>query len=188
MSTGNIIKVKKIEAENKRRLLAQNPYLTDNSGIYVLRRFDENGFKYGYVGQAKHILTRLAQHIAGYEQHIDLSLRKHGLHSDDNPYGWFVLGIEYPENELDDREQHYIKKLADLGYQLRNKTSGSQGKGKVAIADNKPAKGYYDGKKQGRRDVIKELKQVVKYLEITPKNDGKLAGRMVQKFWEIIGD
>lgn len=187
MNTVNIIKAKAIEVKNKKLLLELNPYLTDESGIYIFRRKDEMGFKYGYVGQAKHILTRLAQHLVGYEQHIDLSLKKHGLWSEDNPHGWFVFAVEYPESELDQKEQYHIKELADKGYQLRNKTSGSQGKGKSAIADNKPAKGYYDGKKQGRSDVIKELRQVVKYLQITPKNDGKLASRMLNKFWEIVG-
>lgn len=186
MNTGNIIKAKAIEAENKKRLLEINPFLTDNSGIYVFTR-EENGFRYAYVGQAKHVLTRLAQHLVGYEQHVDLSLKSHGLWSEDNPCGWFVIQHECAECELNEQEQLYIKKYADSGYQLRNKTSGSQGKGKAGIADNKLAKGYYDGKKQGMSDVIKDLRQVVKYLQITPKNDGKLAMRMLDKFWEIVG-
>ena len=64
---------KAIEAKNKKRLLEVNPYLNEGSGIYFLTRTDENGFKYAYVGQAVHILTRLAQHMVGY-QHIDLSI------------------------------------------------------------------------------------------------------------------
>lgn len=191
MSNGKVIdilEIKKVESENKKRWLSVNPYLTDNSGIYIMTREDENGFKYAYVGQARHVLSRLAQHLAGYNQHIDLSLKKHGLLAQDNPHGWFVNSVEYAESELNSYEQIWIKRYADAGYQLRNKTSGSQGKGKVGIADNKPAKGYYDGKKQGRNDVLKELRQVVKYLQITPKNDGKLASRMAQKFWEIIGE
>lgn len=188
MSTGSMIQAKVIEAKNKRLLLAVNPYLTDKSGIYVFTREDEDGFRYAYIGQAKHILTRLAQHLAGYEQYIDLSLRKHGLLTVAHPNGWYVTATEYPENELNDREKYYIKFYADQGYQLRNKTSGSQGSGKSGIADNKPAKGYYDGKKQGRSDVVKELNKVVKYLQITPKDNGKLANRMAQKFWEIIGE
>lgn len=188
MSTRNIIAAKQREAENKRKWLDVNPYLTDESGIYSLTREDENGFRYAYIGQAKHVLTRLAQHLTGYEQHIDLSLRKHGLWSESNPNGWFASATQYPESELDKEEQRAIKSYADAGFQLRNKTSGSQGKGKSAIAENKPAKGYYDGKKQGRKDVTNELKQVVKYLQITPKNDSKLANTMVQKFWKIIGE
>ena len=188
MNTADFIKVKKREEQNKQKWLAVNPFLTDNSGIYILTREDEKGFKYVYVGQAKHVLTRLAQHLAGYEQHIDKSLRNHGLHSATNPTGWFVTEQPVAEDKLDEYEQKYIKQYADLGYQLRNKTSGSQGKGKTGIAENKPAKGYYDGKKQGKLDVIKELNKVVKYLQITPKDSGKLAERMAQKFWDILGE
>ena len=187
MNTAKIIETKRREQENRRLLLTMNPYLKDNSGIYVFVRKDEN-LKYAYVGQAKHVLTRLAQHLAGYEQHIDLSLKKHGLFSIHNPHGWYVTATYFSESELDAQEQAFIKQYADMGYQLRNKTSGSQGKGKVGIAPNKPSKGYYDGKKQGRRDIIVELNSVVKYLQITPKNDGKLASRMEQKFWAILGE
>ena len=188
MSTGNKIRAKQHEAENKTKLLELNPYLSEASGIYFFTRHDENGFHYAYIGQAKHVLTRLAQHLAGFEQHIDLSLKKHGLWSKDNPTGWFVNADYYAESELDEQEQKYIKQFADDGFQLRNKTSGSQGVGKRGIAENKPAKGYYDGKKQGKSDVIKELNKVIKHLKITPKDDGKLAARMAQKFWDILGE
>ena len=186
MSTVDIIKAKQREAENKAKWLKVNPRLTDCSGIYFLTR-EESGFRYAYVGQAKHVLTRLAQHLDSYEQHIDKSLKKHGLQSEDNPTGWFASAIECEESALDYQEQVHIKIYADMGFQLRNKTSGSQGAGKHGIADNKPAKGYYDGKKQGKSDLIKELNKLVKYLEITPKDNGKLANRMAQKFWEILG-
>lgn len=187
MNKANVIRAKQREAQNRQKWLEQNPFLTEDSGIYVMTR-EEDGFRYAYVGQAKHILTRLAQHLDGHDQHIDLSIRKHGLWSEGNPGGWFVTTTHYPETELDAQEQAYIKFYADCGYQLRNKTGGSQGKGKAAIAENKPAKGYYDGKKQGRSDVLKELNKVVKYLQITPKNDTKLANRMAEKFWEILGE
>ena len=53
------------------------------------------------------ILTRLAQHMRGY-QHIDLSLKKHGLYSEKNPYRWRVVHTNCPESELDEKEQYYI--------------------------------------------------------------------------------
>lgn len=56
-------KAKAIEKKNKERLLKVNPKLNEDSGIYFLTRIDENGFKYAYIGQAVHILTRLAQHL-----------------------------------------------------------------------------------------------------------------------------
>ena len=66
-------KAKAIEKKNKERLLKVNPKLNEDSGIYFLTRIDENGFKYAYIGQAIHLITRLSQHLVGY-QHIDLSL------------------------------------------------------------------------------------------------------------------
>ena len=91
---------KAIEAKNKQKWLALNPRLDESSGIYILTRQDENGFRYAYVGQAKHILTRLSQHLSGY-QHIDLSLKSHGLYSEDNPYGWNVASVHCPIDKLD---------------------------------------------------------------------------------------
>ena len=102
----NIRKAKMIEANNKHRFLKVNPTLDDKSGIYILTR-EEDGIKYAYIGQAKHILSRLAQHLVNY-QHIDLSLKKHGLYSDDNPCGWKVNAIHFKESELDEKEQYYI--------------------------------------------------------------------------------
>ena len=99
---------KAIEAKNKKKWLALNPRLDESSGIYILTRQDENGFRYAYVGQAKHILSRLSQHLSGY-QHIDLSLKSHGLYSEDNPYGWGVCIQHCPVDRLNEEEQRWIK-------------------------------------------------------------------------------
>ena len=101
-------KIKAIERENKKRLLEINPDLDEDSGIYFLTRIDENGIKYAYIGQAKHILTRLAQHLVGY-QHIDLSINKHRFYSDDNPYGYQIVFRKFQESEVDGQEQHFIR-------------------------------------------------------------------------------
>lgn len=151
MSYQNFRQIKAIEQKNKQRLLEVNSRLDDESGIYFLTREDEQGFRYAYIGQAVHILTRLAQHLVGY-QHIDLSLKKHGLYSEENPYGWKVNFRHYTTNLLDKMEQLWIKQYADKGYQLRNKTSGSQGEGKAQIADYRPQKGYRDGLKQQKNN------------------------------------
>ena len=189
MSYKNIAKAKAVEAKNKKKWLALNPDLDDKSGIYFLTRTDENGFRYAYIGQAVHILTRLAQHLSGY-QHIDLSLKKHGLYLDDNPFGWKVGFLHFPASELDEQEQHYIKAYADYGYQLRNKTSGSQGEGKAKIDDYRPAKGYYDGIKQGKKSLAKELSHIVeKHLEIRlkPEKQGnKVSEKQYEKFMNLL--
>ena len=105
---------KAIEKENKKKLLKLNPELNDESGIYFFLREDENGFRFAYIGQAVKILTRLASHMTGYEQHIDLSLRKHKLYDEQkNPHGWRVEFLNFPESELDEKEKYYIKLYAD---------------------------------------------------------------------------
>ena len=151
----NFKQIKAIEKANKQKWVKHFGSIPDTSGIYILTR-EENGFKYAYVGQAKHILTRLAQHLSGY-QHIDLSLKKHGLFSGDNITGWLVALSECAEKDLNEMEQFWVKQYADWGYQLRNKTAGGQGEGKFEIAETKPKKNYYDGLKQGYEKARKEI-------------------------------
>ena len=191
MGNYNIARAKAIEKKNKEKWLAVNPTLTDESGIYVLTRVDEQGIKYAYIGQAKHILTRLAQHLAGY-QHIDLSLKKHGLGSKDNPHGWKVGSLQFPVSELDEMEQYYIKAYAELGYQLRNKTAGGQGKGKAQIDEYRPQKGYRDGLLQGKKNLARELKHIAdKHLEIRLREDkknNKVSIKAFEKFKSLIDE
>lgn len=178
-----------IESKNRKRLLEVNSNLTDESGIYFLTRTDENSFRYAYIGQAVHILQRLAQHLVGY-QHIDLSLKKHGLYADDNPYGWKIGFLNFPISELDKQEQHYIKAYADSGYQLRNKTSGSQGEGKAKIDEYRPTKGYRDGIRQGKINLARELSNIAeKHLRIELREDkqgNKVSERQLKKFYKLI--
>ena len=191
MGNYNIAKAKAIEKKNKDKWLALNPTLTDESGIYVLTRVDEQGIKYAYIGQAKHILTRLAQHLVGY-QHIDLSLKKHGVWSKENPYGWRVGSLQFPVSELDEMEQYYIKAYAERGYQLRNKTAGGQGKGKAQIDEYRPQKGYRDGLLQGKKNLARELKHIAdKHLEIRLREDkknNKVSIKAFEKFKSLIDE
>ncbi len=185
----NFAKAKAIERKNKERFLRVNPNLNDESGIYFLTRIDEDGIKYAYIGQAKHILTRLSSHLSGY-QHIDLSLKKHSLYSTENQYGWRVGFLNFPTDLLDEKEQYYIKQYAQSGYQLRNKTSGSQGEGKRQIDEFRPQKGYYDGLEQGRKNLAKELLHIID-LHLTVKvKDGKeknkVSQKALEKFWNLI--
>lgn len=185
MSYQNIKQAKAIEYKNKKRLLEINPKLDDCSGIYFLTRVDETDIKYAYIGQAKHILTRLAQHLVGY-QHIDLSLKKHGLYSNNNPYGWKIGFIHFSESQLDEKEQYYIKQYALNGYQLRNKTAGGQGEGKLQINEYRPIKGYRDGLVQGRKNLAKELSSIAdKHLVISlrpDKQNNKVSIKAFEKF------
>lgn len=189
MSYQKFRQAKAIEMKHKKMLLAMNPQLNDESGIYFLTRTDENGIKYAYIGQAKHILTRLAQHLSGY-QHIDLSLRKHGLRSESNVFGWNVGFLLFPISELDEKEQHYIKQYASKGYQLRNKTAGGQGEGKVQIDEYKPAKGYRDGLKQGRKNLARELSHIIdKHLIVSlkpEKQNNSVSVKAFDKFNDLL--
>lgn len=179
---------KAIEQKNKERLLKVNPNLNDDSGIYFLTRADEDGIKYAYIGQAKHITQRLCSHLVGY-QHIDLSLKKHGLYSADNICGWKIGFLNFPESVLDEKEQHYIKQYAQNGYQLRNKTSGSQGEGKRQIDEYRPQRGYRDGLAQGYKNASKEVSHLFeKHLNYSTKSDkpNKNQQKAVEKFEEFL--
>lgn len=192
MNYQNIARAKTIEQENKKRLLKLNPKLNDKSGIYFLLREDENGFKFAYVGQAKSVLQRLASHLVGYEQHIDLSLRKHKLYSEDNPYGWRVEFLNFPESQLDEKEKYYIKLYANKGYQLRNVSIGGQGgnRDSGSIGERKAPKGYLQGIQQGRKNLARELSNIAeKHLKIelrADKANNKVSQKQYEKFKELL--
>ena len=185
-----ITEIKRMEREIKQRLLFINPKLNEQSGIYFLTREDEQGIKYAYIGQAKHILSRLAQHMMGY-QHIDLSLKKHGLISINNMCGWNVNFLNFPEELLDEKEQYYIKKYALGGYQLRNKTAGGQGSGKKQINDYRPGKTYRQGVEQGMKNASRDVAKLFeKHLNVSAKSNPPTVNQMkamdkFEKFLEL---
>lgn len=186
---------KAIESENRKRLLKINPKLNDESGIYFLLREDENGFKYAYIGQAVHVISRLASHLVGYEQHIDLSLRKHKLYDEQkNPYGWRVEFLNFPESQLDEKEKYYIKLYADNGYQLRNVSIGGQGENRDSgsIGERKPPKTYTQGVIQGRKTMARDLSNIAaKHLIIeirADKANNRVSQRQFERFKELLGE
>ena len=185
----NVAKAKAIEKKNRERILTVNPYVDEKSGIYFLTRTDEDGFRYAYIGQAVNLLSRLAGHLKGY-QHIDLSIKSHGLYSTDNIYGWKIGFMHYSAEELDKWEQYWIKKYAEGGYQLRNKTAGGQGDGKKQIAEYRPGKGYRDGPTQGRINLARELANIAdKHLVISlkpEKQNNSVSQKQFAKFMELL--
>jgi hypothetical protein len=179
--------IKAIENANKGRILKVCPDCSEESGIYFLLR-EENGFKFAYIGKAKHLLSRLAQHLQGYKQHIDRSLKKHGLWSEDNPTGWKVHFLRFPENELNEKEQYFIRKYATAGYQLRNVESGGN-LGKTDIGDRKQSRGYYDGLDAGYNRARKEIAHLFElHLECSTKRNPptKLQEKAMEKFTKFI--
>jgi hypothetical protein len=183
-----IMAIRKANEDKIRRLC---PEATENSGIYVFWRVDENGFKFAYVGQAKNLLKRLAEHLSGY-QHIDCSIKKHKFYDEKtNVYGYHVAVIEEcAEDAMDEREQYWIKAMADKGYQLRNKTTGSQGEGKSALGEGKSNRGYRDGLVQGRKNTQKEIAELFdKYLIYDIKGKpGKIKQRKYDEFTAFLNE
>lgn len=170
------------------------PQATHESGIYCFTRVDEDGFKFAYVGLAtRSLLTRLGEHLVGY-QHIDLSIKKHGLYSQENPHGYKVdILCKCPAEECNEKEQYYIKKAADAGYQLKNSTTGSQGKGKKGLENGRPSKTYYDGLERGRQKALEEIAHLFRlHLDYAPKpRNGKpptkLQEKAMRRMDEIVG-
>ena len=189
----SIAMAKAIENENKKKLLKLNPELNDESGIYFFLREDENGFRFAYIGQAVKILTRLASHMTGYEQHIDLSLRKHKLYDEqNNHHGWRVEFLNFPISELDEKEKYYIKLYADKGYQLRNVSLGGQGENRASgsIGERKAPKGYMQGIQQGKKVLARELSSIAeKHLKIEIREDkknNKVSQKQYEKFMDLL--
>lgn len=176
-----------IKKANKERILKVCPNCPERSGIYFLLR-EEGGFKFAYIGKAKTLLSRLADHLQGYTQHIDRSLKKHGLWSDENPTGWTINFLEFPESELNEKEQYYIQKYANAGYQLRNVESGGN-LGKTDIGERKPAKKYFDGVEQGKKNAQKFVANLFeKHLDYKPKKEPptKLQEKAMKKFKDFL--
>lgn len=183
---------KAIETTNRKRLMKINPKLDDGSGIYFLTRTDENEISYFYIGQAVHIIQRMCSHLTGY-QHIDLSIKKRGFYSGENPFGWKINFIHYPVEQLDKMEQYWILEYTKKGYQCRyNKTSGSQGEGKEKINEFRPAKGYRDGIQQGKITLARELKHIIDIhlnVSIRPeKANNKVSIKALEKFNDLLNE
>ena len=176
-------KLNESQIQNRNELLNQ-------PGIYFFSR-EYNGFRFGYVGQSKHLYDRVVEHLHGFEQHIDLSLKKHGLYDPlSNPTGYKVEALVYcTEEELDQLEVEYCREKANSGYQLRNVTSGSQSAGKFNLHENQQkSKTYRDGVKKGKQDLINELKPMFeKYLDVSMKGSpNRYKENALNKFLKLL--
>lgn len=172
MTKRSYAQIRAIQESYKKQIKKICPEIDDKPGIYFLLRNDEDGIRYFYIGQAVKLLSRMASHMTGY-QHIDLSIKKRGWYSEENPYGWELHILHYPKEELDKWEKHWILAYTKQGYQCRyNKTAGGQGEGKEKINEYRPAKGYRDGLHQGYKNASKEVSDLFdKHLDFRPKND-----------------
>ena len=180
-----------IKAQNEKKIKNLCPDATHKSGIYCFHREDENGFKYAYVGLAtKSVLSRCAEHLSGYTQHIDRSLKAHKLYDEENPYGWKLDILCFcPAEECNEKEQFYIKQVHQSGRQLLNVTGGSQGKGKFNIGQSKSPKTYTEGVVRGEKNMAKRIKHLFDlHLDYKTKKipPTKLQERAMQKFKDIL--
>ena len=177
--------------QNEKRIKQLCPDATHKSAIYCFHREDENGFKYAYVGLAtKSVLSRCADHLRGFDQHIDKSIKKHKLHSAENPFGWKLDILCFcSAEECNEKEQFYIKKVHQSGRQLLNVTGGSQGKGKFNIGQSKSPKTYTEGVVQGEKNMAKRIKHLFDlHLDYKPKKQPptKLQEKAMQKFKDFL--
>lgn len=177
---------KRIIAEKCIAPIIQKNSQTTQSGIYIYERIDENGVIFFYCGQAKNVYERQIGHWNGH-QRIDLSIRKRGFKSADNPYGWTFKVLEYC-TDLDEKEQHYILQNIKQGKQTYNLTYGSQGQGKAGVVEGKTPKGYYDGVAQGEKNAKKIVATFFeKYLDANIKGQpNKIKERKLNEFREYI--
>lgn len=162
--------------EIKQDLYNYDKNIVDKSGIYFISREnkprqDDTITRFMYIGQAKRVLTRLAQHLQQFSQRIDISLKNRGLYYEhSNHYGWKISVKYCEESELNQLERKYIAEAQEKGITLYNITGGGQDEDKEDINERKAGLGYHDGIKQGKLTVIKEVKEYFdKYLNYSPK-------------------
>ena len=184
-------KIYAIKMQNERQIKKLCPKAEHKSGIYCFHREDENGFKYAYVGLAtKSVLSRCADHLRGFDQHIDKSIRKHKLYSEKNSFGWKLDILCFcSAEECNEKEQFYIKKVHQSGRQLLNVTGGSQGKGKFNISENRATKGYLQGLANGYMNARKDIAHLFRlHLDYTTKRENPTVNQQkaLQKFADFL--
>lgn len=178
-----------INQKQQQRILNICPEITEQSGIYIFYRQDEYKINHCYVGQAKNLLQRTAQHLNEYDR-IGLSLKKRGFYTEDNIYGWKLIFKEYSVDVLDQAERLTIIQMANQGYQLYNVTIGGQNEGKNSFdGKTKSGKNYHDGLKQGYANAQKEVANLFeKHLNYSKKSDkpNKNQEKAMQKFADFL--
>ena len=153
--------------------LKQFPFLNlygQKSGIYLWERWNEDGKYCWYIGQAKNILWRTAQHIIDGKSHLDLSIKNHKFYDkDNNTTGWqFRILLTCLETELDYNEQLYIKNFQELYPDsiMYNVESGGT-IGKTIIGERKQRRDV-KWKAETKKKVLADYRE---YFDLQPKEN-----------------
>lgn len=152
--------------------LKQYPVLKEKgnqSGIYLWSRYDEDRTFCWYIGKAKNLLRRTAQHIMDGQSHLDKSIKKHGFwENKKNEHGWdFTIVQCCPENKLDEREQYWIAMYMSIkpGKMYNVESGGTTGK---TIIGEKKQRRDIKWKAEARAKVLAEYRE---YFDIVPNKN-----------------
>lgn len=173
---------RKARYELEKKIKALVPSMENRAGIYVWYRK-----KYCfYAGQSVKLVDRSVSHLMQYD-HLGMSIKKYGLFSKDNPYGWNLLYFYCDEWELDDKERETIAKWNEHNISY-NITSGGQNEGKVDINERQAPKTYRDGLAQGKINAYREIAQLfTKWLDVSIKGEpNKVKERKLGEFNELV--
>lgn len=184
--------------KNKKIIKEHCPNISEKCGIYMFWRETEEENVACYIGQAKNLLDRTAQHLMGRKQHIDLSLYKRKWFEPWNKYGWNLRVLEEcdynellnPKEYLDKVEQFYINRYKEYGYELYNVTGGGQIDKAKDIGERQQIKlkSYKNGKNLGAEKVREKIKTYFeKYLDVSIKGKtNKTKERKLEEFKKFI--
>lgn len=152
--------------------LKQFPWLRDydkKSGIYIWYRYNEDGVYCWYIGKAKNLLQRTAQHIIDGQSHLDKSIKKHGISKTPFGDGWHLHILEVcEEKDLDELEQYYIKdkqKRVPNGKMYNIESGGTTGK--TIIGERKQRRDV-KWKAEAKKKVLADYRE---YFDLQPKEN-----------------
>ena len=175
-----------IQSKLEKQLKLACPEIDNKSGIYFLTRKDDDG-SFFYIGKGVNLIRRMCSHLQGYQQRIDISLKKRGFYSEGNTLGWKLNVMHFKPEELDEKERYFIDLYLKNNWTSYNVESGGT-IGKTIIGERKPAKTYTDGIKQGRNKAREEIKIYFdKYLDFAVKPPAnKIKERKAEEFKKFL--
>ena len=172
----------KVKKDLAKQIKAIAPEMENRAGIYVWYRK-----KYCfYAGQSVKLIDRSISHLTQYD-HLGMSIRKYGLYSKNNPYGWNLTYFYCDEWELDDKERETIAKWNEHNISY-NITNGGQNEGKFDINERQAPKTYRDGLSQGKKNAYREIAILFnKWLDVSVKGTpNKVKQRKLGEFQELV--